>query len=60
MFDRFGATYLGTQVSPTEVYPILVGDIDASGNLNANIIHQLTSNIKTKMVAQVSSMCHQF
>ncbi|XP_018025315.1 mitochondrial import receptor subunit TOM40 homolog 1 [Hyalella azteca] len=50
---RFGATYLGDQVSPTEVYPILVGDIDPSGNLNANIIHQLSPNIRTKFVAQI-------
>lgn len=50
---RFGATYLGTQVSPTDVYPILVGDIDPSGNLNANIVHKISDNVKTKFVAQI-------
>lgn len=50
---RFGATYVGTrQISPTEAYPILVGDIDPSGNMNANILHQY-KNIRGKFAAQV-------
>ena len=52
---RFGATYVGTkQLSPTEAYPILLGDIDPSGNLNATIIHQLHPSLQTKFGAQVS------
>ncbi|EFN71901.1 Mitochondrial import receptor subunit TOM40-like protein [Camponotus floridanus] len=51
---RFGATYVGTkQISPTEAYPVLLGDIDPSGNLNANILHQLGSRLKGKLAAQV-------
>lgn len=51
---RFGATYVGSkQFSPTEAYPVLLGDIDPSGNLNANIIHQLNRNIRTKFAAQI-------
>lgn len=51
---RFGATYVGTQqCGPAEAYPILLGDIDPSGNLNANIIHQLNKNIRMKFVSQV-------
>ncbi|XP_076028330.1 translocase of outer membrane 40 [Oratosquilla oratoria] len=51
---RFGATYVGTnQVSPTEAYPVMLGDIDPSGNLNANIIHQITPGVRTKFVAQI-------
>lgn len=51
---RFGATFVGTQqVSPSEAYPVLLGDIDPSGNLNANIIHQLLPNLRTKFVAQI-------
>lgn len=51
---RFGATYVGTkQISPMEAYPILLGDIDPSGNMNANIIHQFNSNLRTKFFAQV-------
>ena len=52
---RFGATYVGTQqFGPSEAYPILLGDIDPSGNLNANIIHQLNRNIRMKFVSQVN------
>lgn len=50
---RFGATYVGSkQFSPQESYPVLLGDIDASGNLNANIIHAFSRNIFTRFVAQ--------
>jgi len=51
---RFGATYVGTQqFGPNEAYPILVGDIDPSGNLNSNIIHKINKNTLLKCVAQV-------
>lgn len=50
---RFGATYVGTQMQgPGEAFPILLADCDLSGNLNANIIHQLTPRIKAKCVSQ--------
>ncbi|KAM6427845.1 mitochondrial import receptor subunit TOM40 homolog isoform 1-T1 [Liasis olivaceus] len=50
---RFGATYVGTkQLSPTEAFPVLVGDMDNSGSLNAQIIHQLTNKIRSKVVFQ--------
>jgi len=53
-FLRFGATYVGTkQISPAEAYPVLLGDIDPSGNLNANILHQFGSRLKGKFAAQV-------
>lgn len=52
---RFGATYVGPQqYGPSEAYPILLGDIDPSGNLNANIIHQLNKNTRMKFVSQVN------
>lgn len=51
---RFGATYVGTkQLSPTEAFPVILGDIDPSGNLNANIIHQLTPAIRCKFASQI-------
>lgn len=51
---RFGATYVGTkQLSPNEAYPVLFGDIDPSGNLNANILHQFGKHIRLKFVSQV-------
>ncbi|XP_005110647.1 mitochondrial import receptor subunit TOM40 homolog 1 [Aplysia californica] len=50
---RFGATYIGTkQISPTEAFPVLLGDVDSNGNLNANIIHALTDRLRGKLVAQ--------
>lgn len=52
---RFGATYVGTkQYSPTEAFPVLLGDIDPSGNLNANVIHQFSSRLRCKFASQVS------
>ena len=51
---RFGATYVGTnQISQTEAYPVLLGDIDPSGNLNANVLLQPTDNCRFKFQAQV-------
>ena len=51
---RFGATFVGTQeVSPSEAYPVMLGDCDPSGNLNAQIIHQIAPNTRGKFVAQV-------
>lgn len=50
---RFGATYVGTnQISQTEAYPVLLGDIDPSGNLNANILLQPTDKCRFKFQAQ--------
>ena len=51
---RFGATYVGTKMlSPTEAYPLLLADMDPSGNLNANIVHAPTDRIRMKMIAQI-------
>nr|XP_033770124.1 mitochondrial import receptor subunit TOM40 homolog isoform X2 [Geotrypetes seraphini] len=50
---HFGATYVGTkQLSPTEAFPVLVGDMDNSGSLNAQIIHQLASKVRSKVAFQ--------
>jgi mitochondrial import receptor subunit TOM40 len=35
------------------MYPVLVGDIDPIGNLNANVIHQFTDRIRGKLATQV-------
>lgn len=51
---RFGATYVGTkQLSPSEAFPVILGDIDPAGNLNANIIHQVSPNVRCKFASQV-------
>lgn len=53
---RFGATYVGTkQISPSEAFPVLLGDIDPSGNLNAHIVHQIGQRIKAKYVTQIQN-----
>lgn len=51
---RFGATYVGTkQLSPSEAFPVILGDIDPSGNLNANIIHQFSDRVRVKFASQI-------
>lgn len=53
---RFGATYVGTkQISPSEAFPVILGDIDPAGNLNANIIHQLAPNVRCKFASQIQN-----
>uniref|UniRef100_A0A1B6M124 Uncharacterized protein n=1 Tax=Graphocephala atropunctata TaxID=36148 RepID=A0A1B6M124_9HEMI len=53
---RFGATYVGTnQVAPGEVYPVLIGDIDTSGVLAANVFHQIGNRLRLKFQAQMAN-----
>uniref|UniRef100_A0A8C6T376 Translocase of outer mitochondrial membrane 40 homolog, like n=2 Tax=Neogobius melanostomus TaxID=47308 RepID=A0A8C6T376_9GOBI len=50
---RFGTTYVGTkQMGPGEFFPVMVGDMDNSGSLNAQIIHQVSSRIRSKLAFQ--------
>ncbi|XP_054964532.2 mitochondrial import receptor subunit TOM40 homolog [Pan paniscus] len=50
---HFGVTYVGTkQLSPTEAFLVLVGDMDNSGSLNAQVIHQLGPRLRSKMAIQ--------
>uniref|UniRef100_W5KQJ7 Translocase of outer mitochondrial membrane 40 homolog, like n=1 Tax=Astyanax mexicanus TaxID=7994 RepID=W5KQJ7_ASTMX len=50
---RFGATYVGTkQTGPGEAFPVMVGDMDNSGSLNAQIIHQVTNRVRSKLAFQ--------
>lgn len=51
---RFGATFIGpNEVSNTESYPILYGDVDPSGNLNANIINQFGKRLRSRFHTQI-------
>jgi len=53
---KFGANYVGTQLySQSEVYPVILGDMDPNGNSNAQIIHQWNENLRTRLLAQVQS-----
>uniref|UniRef100_A0A8C2HHF1 Translocase of outer mitochondrial membrane 40 homolog, like n=1 Tax=Cyprinus carpio TaxID=7962 RepID=A0A8C2HHF1_CYPCA len=50
---RFGATYVGTkQTGPAEAFPVMVGDMDNTGSLNAQIIHQITDRVRSKFAFQ--------
>ncbi|XP_062453629.1 mitochondrial import receptor subunit TOM40B isoform X5 [Rhea pennata] len=50
---RFNTTYVGDrQLSPTEAFPTLVGDMDNCGSLNAQVLHLVAERIRTKAVFQ--------
>ncbi|KAG8146870.1 putative Translocase of outer mitochondrial membrane 40-like protein [Naja naja] len=50
---HLNTTYLGDQqLSPTETFPILIGDISNVGSLSAQILHLITERIRTKAVFQ--------
>ncbi|XP_034029913.1 mitochondrial import receptor subunit TOM40 homolog isoform X1 [Thalassophryne amazonica] len=56
---RFGATYVGSkQTGPAESFPVMVGDMDNTGSLNAQIIHQLTTAVRSKIAIQTQQ--HKF
>lgn len=47
---HFGVKYAGTkQLSPTEAFHLLVGDMDSSGSLNAQVIRQLGPGVRSKL-----------
>uniref|UniRef100_A0AC34RIN1 Mitochondrial import receptor subunit TOM40 n=1 Tax=Panagrolaimus sp. JU765 TaxID=591449 RepID=A0AC34RIN1_9BILA len=50
---RFGATYIGKQeYTPGESFPVMLGDVDGSGNTSATVIHQPTKNWRFKFQGQ--------
>eukprot|EP00127_Corallochytrium_limacisporum_P003148 Clim_evm77s146 gene=Clim_evmTU77s146 len=50
---HFGATYVGThKISPTEQFPVVLGDLNHQGNLIAQVIHQFNSQIRVKAQTQ--------
>ncbi|XP_019721606.1 mitochondrial import receptor subunit TOM40B [Hippocampus comes] len=56
---RFGATYVGLkQTGPGEFFPVMVGDMDNLGSLNAQFIHQISNSIRSKMAFQTQQ--HKF
>ncbi len=40
-------------IFPIQAYPVILGDIDNTGSLSAQIIHQFFPNSKSKLVVQV-------
>uniref|UniRef100_A0A914HZX7 Mitochondrial import receptor subunit TOM40 homolog n=1 Tax=Globodera rostochiensis TaxID=31243 RepID=A0A914HZX7_GLORO len=50
---RFGATFVGNaQATPTEAFPIILGDTDLQGNTQATVLHQM-GNFRGKFQGQV-------
>ncbi|XP_037267777.1 mitochondrial import receptor subunit TOM40B isoform X4 [Falco rusticolus] len=50
---HFNATFVGDrQLGPTEAFPTLIGDMDNSGSLNAQVLHLVAERIRTKAVFQ--------
>nr|XP_028565846.1 mitochondrial import receptor subunit TOM40B isoform X2 [Podarcis muralis] len=50
---HLNTTYVGDQqLSPTEAFPTLIGDINNAGSLNAQVLHLLAERIRTKAVFQ--------
>ena len=53
---RFGATFVGSKLlSQTEGFPLLMAEMDPSGNLNANVVHAPTTHTRVKMMAQIQN-----
>ncbi|XP_020800612.1 mitochondrial import receptor subunit TOM40 homolog 1-like [Drosophila serrata] len=53
---RFCATYVGTKPGDTTIaegFPVILGDIDLLGNLNANVIHQISPRLRWKLTTQI-------
>ncbi|XP_012694826.1 mitochondrial import receptor subunit TOM40 homolog [Clupea harengus] len=56
---RFGSTYVGSkQTGPAESFPVMVGDMDNTGSLNAQVIHQLADRLRSKVAMQTQQ--HKF
>jgi len=52
---RFGSTYVGNkQPCPTEAYPVLVGEMNNDGDLQAQLIHLFGKSFKVKCIAQTA------
>ena len=37
-----------------QAFPVMMGEVEPNGNLNANIIHQFTKSLRCKFISQVS------
>jgi len=51
---KFGATYVGTKMlSPSEAFPLMMAEIDPSGNLNANVVHAPSERTRFKFISAI-------
>ena len=44
---------------PFQAFPLLMADIDPSGNMNANIIHAPTDRSRIKFMSQIKCCVHE-
>ena len=58
MVDADSATCLNEFSLYFQAYPVILGDIDNSGSLSAQVIHQFAQNLKSKLVVQVGRYSH--
>lgn len=42
-----------TTPPPSQSFPVMVGDMDNSGSLNAQVIHQISNRVRSKLAFQV-------
>lgn len=48
---KFGANFVGTkQVSPMEMYPIMISEMECDGTLSANFVHMISPRLKAKII----------
>lgn len=51
---RFGATYAGhNKVSESEAYPVLMGEVQPNGQLQAQIVNQISPLCRVRYLAQI-------
>nr|CAH8857550.1 unnamed protein product [Trichobilharzia regenti] len=56
---RFGVTYVGhNKVSDTEMYPVLMSELQPNGNMQAQIIHRMFPSVYVRYIAQLQR--HRF
>eukprot|EP00056_Hartaetosiga_gracilis_P007316 m.106744 g.106744 ORF g.106744 m.106744 type:complete len:293 (+) comp12681_c1_seq2:64-942(+) len=60
-YYRFRPNYVGTlnKKSEQEMYPICAAEISHSGDFSANIVHEITEGLKTKLQIQASSTSYE-
>nr|CAB3267165.1 mitochondrial import receptor subunit TOM40 homolog [Phallusia mammillata] len=52
---KFGSTFVGSQQpSPTEAYPVMIGEMSNEGNLQAQLIHQFGNRLRLKCIGQMA------
>jgi len=51
--QEYRASYFDLHCVCMQAFPVMMGEVEPSGNLNANIIHQFTKHLRCKFISQV-------